>query len=235
MPITFVIQLGDVVDSGPMTMLDTITSAMGRVHVPVHHVLGNHDFFTNRNSVIDRLGMPAAHYDFSQQGWRFVILDSMNVSAAGGWPEPDAHAILGRQLLQKLTANKAINAKLWNGAIGAEQRNWLRGVLSEADAGRERSLVFCHMPALAASCRPVHLLWDHTEVVHILESSPSVAAYFNGHDHKGGYAQSNNIHYVTFPALVEHSPAEACKTVEVYEKHLVIRSLSGMRQVLELE
>jgi hypothetical protein len=235
MPVVFVMQLGDFVDSGPMSNLETISSVMGRVHVPVRSVLGNHEFFTDRNVVMNRLKMPAAYYTFSQNNWQFVVLDGMNVSAAGGWPESDPHAILGREILERLTSSHAINAKRWNGAIGAEQRNWLSHVLTKANNHHQRSLVFCHMPTLAASCRPVHLLWDHDKVLQILQSSPSVAAYLNGHDHKGGYAESNHIHYVTFPALVEHESGEACKVVNVYPNRLVIQSLSGSRQTLELQ
>ncbi len=47
------------------------------------------------------------------------------------------------------------------------------------------------------------LIWNHEAVRRILESEPAVIAWFNGHDHAGGYAAENGIHYVTFPGMVE--------------------------------
>jgi hypothetical protein len=95
--------------------------------------------------------------------------------------------------------------------------------------------VFCHFPALAESCRPEHLLWDHREILAILESQSSVAAYLNGHDHRGGYAERNGIHYVTFPGMVEHQAARSCRVVDVYPGRLVIRAAGeAAGQVLRL-
>jgi manganese-dependent ADP-ribose/CDP-alcohol diphosphatase len=235
LPISFLIELGDFVDRGPMKNVDDIAQVFNRVNAPKYYVLGNHDFFTTRDAVIARLGMPAPYYEFSRQNWRFIVLDGMNVSANGGWPDSDPHAVQGRQMLQALRDSKAVNAQPWNGALGAEQRGWLARVLSDADRRHQRAIVFCHFPVLAASCRPAHLLWDHAEVVDILKAHPSVVAFFDGHDHRGGYALDKNIHYLTFPALVEHQPGEACKTVDVYGDRLVIRSLSGADQVLLIE
>ncbi len=235
LPISFLIQVGDFVDQGPMKNLDDIAQVFNQVNARKYHVLGNHDFFTARRALIGRLGMPAAYYQFSRQNWRFIVLDGMNVSANGGRPESDPHAVQGRQMLQAIAEAKAVNAHPWNGALGAEQRQWLDRVLTDADRERQRAIVFCHFPVLAASCRPAHLLWDHAEVVEILEAHPSVAAFFDGHDHRGGYAFSAKIHYVTFPALVEHEQGESCKTVDVYGDHLVIRSLSGAEQALPME
>jgi manganese-dependent ADP-ribose/CDP-alcohol diphosphatase len=235
LPISFLIELGDFVDRAPMKNLDDIAQVFNQVNARKYYVLGNHDFFTGRDAVIGRLGMSAPYYQFSRQNWRFIVLDGMNMSANGGWPDSDPHAVQGRQTLQALTEAKAVNAQPWNGAVGAEQRRWLNRVLTGADRQHQRAIVFCHFPVVPASCRPAHLLWDHAEVVSILEAHSSVVAFFDGHDHRGGYASEKEIHYVTFPALVEHEPGEACKTVDVYSDHLVIRSLSGAEQVLPRE
>src|SRR5207245_8236974 len=136
---------------------------------PRYSVLGNHDSVAPRDLLLARLNMPAPYYDFAAQGWRFIVLDGMSVSAAGGWPESHPHALAGAQLLARLKAAGARNAQPWNGALGPEQREWLRRTLSDAVAKKQRVVVFCHFPTLAEACRPEHLLWDHEEVAATLD------------------------------------------------------------------
>ena len=45
----------------------------------------------------------------------------------------------------------------------------------------------------------------------------------NGHDHEGGYAQQDSIHFVTFQGLVESGAENAYAIVEVYPDRLEIR------------
>ncbi|MEK7403499.1 MAG: metallophosphoesterase [Acidobacteriota bacterium] len=215
----FTIQLGDLIDEG-LANLDRILPVFNRIPAPRRHVLGNHDFCAARDIVLKRLGLRSAYYQFSSRGWRFVVLDGMEVSVA---PESSQRE-LGARLLAALKASGAGNAQAWNGAVGPHQREWLRKVLREAASRRERAIVFCHFPALAESCRPEHLLWDHREVVEILESERSAVAFMNGHDHRGGYAEKNGVHYLTFPGLVESDAGRTCKVVDVYRDRLVVRS-----------
>ncbi len=209
----FVIQLGDFVDRG-LVSFDTLLPVFDRMAVPKYHVLGNHDFIAPQAVIVKRLGMPAAWYAFERPGWRFVVLDGMQENA----DDP-----AGMKLLETLRREGAPNAQTWNGALGRTQRAWLRRQLREAAARGERAIVFCHFPALPESCRPQHLLWDHEQVVAILDSQPAVVAYFNGHDHNGGYAERNGIHYLTFPAMVEHAARQSCFVVDVFPKQLVVR------------
>jgi 3',5'-cyclic AMP phosphodiesterase CpdA len=218
----FTIQLGDLVDGG-LPNLDRILQVYRRMPAPRYHVLGNHDFCADRPTLLKHLDMPAAYYDFAVHGWRFVVLDSMQQSVAGSWPEDDPHAVAGRQLLEKLRASRAVNAQTWDGALGPEQREWLRGVLRKAGRQHERAIVFAHAPVLPESCRPAHLLWDYREVLEILKAEPAVAAYVNGHDHLGGYAQQDGIHFVTLPAVVEHEVSQSCQVMDVFPDRLVLR------------
>ena len=208
----FVVQLGDLVDGGAAS-LDRILPVWERVRGPRYHVLGNHDFVLPRAALLERLGLQSPYYEFSVRDWRFVVLDGMHVSASRG----------GAALLEELRRAGAPNAQEWNGAVGPEQRRWLEGVLADAARRRQRAVVFCHFPVLAAACRPEHLLWDHDQVLSILETQPAVAAWMNGHDHRGGYAARQGIHHVTFPGLVEIDAASACRVVDVYTNRLVVR------------
>ncbi|MGJ5820026.1 metallophosphoesterase [Paludibaculum fermentans] len=218
----FVVHLGDLIDEGAGN-LEVIRRVYDQVQAPRYYVLGNHDFTAGRSTLMAALGLAKPYYSFTVKGWTFVVLDGMNESVAGGWPESDAHAQAGRATLEALRKAGVPNAQTWNGALGPEQRQWLRETLTRAAAQGSRVVVFNHFPVLAAACRPEHLLWDHEEVLRILEGSPATAAYMNGHDHKGGAALHSGIPYLTLPGMVEHAVTESCQVVDVYPDSLVVR------------
>ncbi|QOY87701.1 metallophosphoesterase [Paludibaculum fermentans] len=218
----FVVHLGDLIDEGAGN-LEVIRKVYGQIQAPRYYVLGNHDFTAGRSTLMSVLGLNRPYYDFSVKGWTFVVLDGMNESVAGGWPEADPHAQAGRATLDALKKAGLSNAQSWNGAVGPAQRRWLQETLARAAGQGNRVIVFSHFPVLAASCRPEHLLWDHEEVLRILEASSATAAYLNGHDHKGGAALHSGIPYVTLPGMVEHAVNESCQVVDVYPDGLVVR------------
>ncbi|WP_321477002.1 metallophosphoesterase [uncultured Paludibaculum sp.] len=230
----FVVELGDLIDEGAGN-LAVIRRFYDQIQAPRYNVLGNHDLAVPRSGLLSALGLSKPYYDFTRKGWTFVVLDGMNESVAGGWPAGDPHEQAGRATLESLRAQAVANAQTWNGAVGPSQREWLRGVLAQAGAGGNRVMVFSHFPVLAAACRPEHLLWDHEEVLRILESSPAVAAYVNGHDHRGGAAVQKGIVHLTLPGMVEHTVNESCQVVDVYPDALVVRQAgaqSGRRYPL---
>jgi len=201
--LAFTIQLGDLVDGAPAA-LDAILPVYNRLRAPHYHVRGNHD--------PRPVGRP--YYEFRRPGWRFIVLDGMDVSVADE---------AGRRLLQDLRRAGAPNATEWNGAIGEAEQTWLRDRLRAASQAGERAAVFCHFPVLAAATTPAHLLWNHEAIVRLLEESPAMAAWFNGHDHRGGYASRNGIHYVTLPGMVESGGANSFTVVDVYRDRLELR------------
>ncbi len=218
--LAFAIHLGDLIDSRAMD-LDPILSLYNQLAAPKRHVLGNHDFSMPRDTLVRRLAMPAAYYEFAFGGWRFLILDGMDLSvAAGSRPEGSPEREQGRAMFESLRAIRAANATDWNGGIGQRQLDWLRDSLKRASNSGERVMVFCHFPVLAESSTPAHLLWNHEAVRETLDSAPSVAAWFNGHDHQGGYAERNGIHYVTFPGMVESGDQTSYTIVNVYADRL---------------
>ena len=154
-------------------------------------------------------------------GWRFVVLDGMDLSVAtGSRPQGSPEHTRGREMLDALVAQKTANAVNWNGGMGERQLDWLRDVLKRASSSGERVIAFCHFPVLRESSTPAHLLWNHDALRQILESHPAVAGWFNGHDHNGGYAERNGIHYVTFPGLVESGEQTSHTLVRVYPDRL---------------
>ena len=210
----FLIQLGDLVDGG-LANVDRILPVFQRFSGPKYHVLGNHDLGAGRGAVLQRLGLARGYYNFAVKDWHFIVLDGMQVSAA------DA---AGKQEYERLRAAGAPNAQEWNGGLGREQHEWLHHRLHDATAVGDRAVVFCHFPVLAAASSPQHLLWDHQEVLALFAGEPATVAYIAGHDHRGGYAESGGVHFVTIKGLVEWPAEDSCKVFDVYPDRLVMRA-----------
>ena len=187
------------------------------------HVFGNHDFSAPRATLLSRLEVPAAWYDFTAPGYRFLVIDGMDLSVnpnsrAQGTQQRD----LALAMFDSLRTAKAANANDWNGGVSEAQLAWLRERLNIAAANRERVIAFCHFPVLRESSTAAHLLWNHESVRRILEASPAVIAWFNGHDHAGGYAAARGIHYVTFPGMVESGAQNSYSVVRLHPDRIEI-------------
>jgi manganese-dependent ADP-ribose/CDP-alcohol diphosphatase len=88
------------------------------------------------------------------------------------------------------------------GVIGQMQKDWMKAVLDQAEKNGERVICFCHFPLLVPPAQG-HPTKKATEVVELLTNYPCVTGWFAGHDHRGGYVESNGIHFVTFKGMIE--------------------------------
>jgi len=215
----FVVQLGDLID-GRETVeestqdLNFVLGVAAGLDEPLLHVLGNHCLAVPRRQLLSRLRLEEAYYSVSLNGWRLVVLDTQAISTCG-WQQDTAPHVEAQEYLTAHAGEP--NAKTWNGAVGEVQRAWLAAELAAAREANERVIVFAHAPVLEAASTPAHLAWDHAQVVELLTAAPCVVAYFAGHDHAGGYAEADGIHFVTVPGMVEADPAvNAYGVVEVY-------------------
>lgn len=231
----FVIQCGDFVDGGTLATINEIDSVFNTATARRHSVLGNHDFVAfPRTPVVRALGMPSAYYSFTAPEWRFIVLDGLNASEIG-WRQGSPEWQRGHAIRSRLIARHAPDSFHWDGAVGPEQRHWLKGELALATANHEKVIVFCHIPTLPGSCRRGWLLWDHADVIKVLDTCPNLVAYMCGHDHLGGYGERNGVQYVTYPALVENSAAAGTFVVDVYGDHLVVRNMLGQHRLLPFQ
>ncbi len=216
--LVFGLDLGDLIDGNrekSATDLQTIMAVGNQLKVPWRHVIGNHCLGEMaRSDVLKAHGMTNAYYSFDYEGWRFVVLDGMDVSH---WSEPDSF----EARLSVEYERKGPPFYLFNGAVGPRQMAWLRDTLQSASRRGLPVIVCCHLPTLAAASNPGLLLWNHPQVLRIIENSKCVRAYFAGHDHPGGYAFQRGIHHVTFPGMVE-SPANAYAILKVYKNRIEI-------------
>ncbi len=65
-------------------------------------------------------------------------------------------------------------------------------------------------------------LWNNTEIIEILENSPNVVAFINGHNHAGEYVFKNGIHYITILGMVD-TKTNSFGILEIYKNSLVLK------------
>jgi len=220
--LAFVVNLGDLIDghgAASAAELATVTGVLAQLKAPVRHVIGNHCLEVDRPTLLKALKLESSYYEFQVQGWRFVVLDGMDISVKAPKGSPEA-----RQAQQYLA--RSPNLPTYNGAIGATQLAWLKQTLADASRRRQKVVVFCHHPSLPVASLAGITLWNAVEVESALAGAGCVEAYIAGHDHKGWYAQQAGIHHLTVPAMVD-APDEsnAYAVVEVFTDRLAVRGV----------
>ncbi|RLL41120.1 phosphatase [Oceanobacillus piezotolerans] len=215
--VDFTIQTGDLIDRR-LSSFATILPVFNTIKGPKYHVLGNHDFPVTRDEVIDILGMPNQYYDFQYKNWRYIVLDTNDLSLYAN-PEDSEKYQQAKEMYIALKEAGASNAKPWNGGISEEQLTWLEEVLVKAEKRNERVIVFAHHPVYPEK---EYNVWNDKEVRETLESHRNVAAYFNGHNHAGNYGLHNGIHYVNLKGMVETPDTASYAIVKVYNDRIEI-------------
>jgi len=216
-----VLQLGDLVDGqeqldGSRADLELVLGQFARLPVPLYHVLGNHCLKCGRDWLLKRL-RTRAFYDMplrarmssgpsatstpSETPWRLVVLDCLDISLH--WDDPEDPRRLQAKRYLKEHASTAPNAVPYNGGIGETQLVWLENVLAEARTRQEFVIVAGHVPIAPQSAAPSLLLWNYEEVMALFRVYRDVVKLvLAGHEHDGGYAQVDGIHYITLHGVV---------------------------------
>lgn len=186
----FVIQLGDAISGTGNINEDThlwseISSILGEAHVPVHHVVGNHESkYFSISKLQSLLRRDSLYYSFNHYETHFVILHSQQT-----FPNhyPDTEVFVNQVQLDWLAADLEINP--------------------------HPAYVFIHHPLVNQDF--AYNYWFHGQpqcavvsnrhdVRSILEGSGNVVAIFNGHTHWDTMDTIHNIQYITVCSPVEH-------------------------------
>ncbi|CAF0890193.1 unnamed protein product [Brachionus calyciflorus] len=120
---------------------------------------------------------------------------------------------------------------MFNGGLSDNQLELLKKELQFCKENNKKVIVTGHVPIHPQACDNMCLAWNYKEILELLWSfDHTVVAYFSGHDHKGGYFRDkNNIHHVTFSAVLETPPnSNAYATAKVYENKI---SVEGVGQI----
>ncbi len=215
----FIIQTGDLIDRD-FVSYDTLLAILKISKVPVHHVLGNHDFNVADSlkvEVPEKLDMPARYYTFKKGNWRFIALDGNDISIYGGASE--AKVKEAEKILEQMKSAEKPNAVEWNGAIGGEQMKWFTGLLDKAEKAGEKVIVFCHFPVYPED---VHDLWNAGDVLGLVLNHKCVKAWINGHNHTGSYHEKEGLHFINFKGMVETPDSNAFALVKLTADSLII-------------
>ena len=221
--VDFLMQLGDLINGSETHKREEfrqVSSILKAFRGTIRHVIGNHCLALPRRELMEALGLQSACYTFTMQGFRFMVLDGMEVSVLST-PETEED----RQLLAHFYAHPELHD--YCGAVGSRQKAWLQKGLEEAEHFGEKVIIICHLPLLAETTDQRHgLLWNHRDIAKLLASSPAVKVCLSGHYHYGGYAQLNGLHFVVLPAFVNRSkhPRFTCGTVELQGERMMIRN-----------
>lgn len=218
--LAFAVHLGDLIDR-EWRSFDEITRPLAASRHRWHHLLGNHDFEVlseRRPGVPARLGMAWRYGSFDHGGFRFVVLDSNDVSTYAH-PEGSPPQAGAARELARLQAARVRQAKPWNGGLGRAQLAWLEDTCAAASQERRRVVILCHHPVLPDAD---HNLWNAPEVVALLGRQPAVVAWLNGHNHAGGFAQHQGVPHVTLHGMVETADTTAFATARLLEDRMII-------------
>lgn len=217
----FTVTLGDLIDHD-FASFEPVLARYGKLRSPHRIVLGNHDFDVTdeeKAKVLEKVGLKLGYQSFVSGGWRFVLIDGTEVSSFR-YPTADPRSKEATERMKQLAGQGLSNAQPWNGAVGKVQLEWLESELTAAKAAGQRVVVCGHFPLLPAD-NP-HRLWNAEDVVKVIDRHPHVAAYLNGHDHKGNYSHAGHCHYVNFKGMVETAADNPFAVVSCYDDRITV-------------
>ncbi len=199
--LTFVVNLGDLVNNDMMWNLRPILDSFNRAKVPKFNILGNHDLrahndrFGKHNAtqhtwVRTKFGLNHGKWYYRINYPPFVLLffDSMVMEAS----QPD-------QSLKK------------------EHMDWVSAQLADAKARKFAVIIFAH----------ISIGLDTNPLGKVLKEYEHIVAAFFGHEHKGGYYVQNGIHCVILQGQIE-TLTNAFAVMEAFEDRI---ELTGFGRV----
>lgn len=216
----FCAHLGDLIDR-EWRSFDEIMRPLAASRHRFHHLLGNHDFEVLaelKPKVPGRLGLDQRYYHFDHRGFRFVVLDTNDVSTYAHTPGTPEHKA-GVAELERLRAAKLAQAKPSNGGIGRAQLAWFERVVRAAADKRQRVIVLAHHPLLPAAG---DVLWNSGEVLELVGRQRAIAAWLNGHNHAGAYAEHQGVPLLTMHGMVDTPDTTAFATARILADRLII-------------
>lgn len=194
--VDFLVELGDFkdqdeypIEENTLQYLNVIEDEFNKFSGPLFHVLGNHDHDSiTKQQFLDRIsnwGFKKAknYYSFNLKGFHFVVLDANYTSEFieynhGNFDWKDAN-------------------------IPPSQIEWLDKDLRKNS--NNPTVVFIHQRLDDIYEDKSHFVKNSKEIREILIKHNNVMLVLQGHDHKGGYSEIDNIIYYTLKAAIEGS------------------------------
>jgi 3',5'-cyclic AMP phosphodiesterase CpdA len=215
----FIVDVGDKVEGMAKADLPMILEIYQSADAPVHHVVGNHDFWQYREKDLqDALSLNSLYYSFTVNNIRCIVLYAHDVST-GGKPKDDPRVIRGIEYMESDKSRRDAE-----GALSDAQLAWLDRELADAASTRQYALLFCHVPLLAAASTDVIRLWNADAVLELLDRHRGTPlACFCGHFHPGGFGERAGIGHFTMKAMCDApTGGNAYSIVEVHADRIQV-------------
>lgn len=227
--VDFVQSLGDVIDKD-WRSYDSILPIFDQLQpgIETYQLLGNHEFSidsTHLKGLLERLSLPNYYYSYVEKAWRFVVLDATDYAYYSN-PVHDHDTSQVNAYFDM--AKEESNQQRWNGGIGEQQQSWLKQQLDSATLLNQKVILFSHLP-LRPEGNP-HNLWNDYEITNIIENSPNVVAFINGHNHAGDYVFKNGIHYITLFGMVD-TKISSYGILEFYKDSLILKGYGNQKSM----
>lgn len=223
------IHLGDIIDGNDSIEstradLASVLLTLSPLQTPLLHVLGNHCLSAGRSHLLHRLKLDNTYYvhDLSHK-WRLIVLDTVDISVDH---DDEQVRSIAQEYLDKHAGSP--NALSCNGGLSSKQSAWLERTLQETRQNGMWAIVCAHIPlhlSTESVSSPHLVVWDADVVTGLVDRfSDVVKAYFCGHYHQGDYAFRNDIHYVTFKAMLDSQHEDGAWAIaELYDDGIQIQ------------
>ena len=225
--VDFSVVMGDLVDEGPKD-LPAVLAGLDRLQKPVYNLLGNHDFagVPDPDNLYKALRMPASYYAIDTAGWRFLFLNTNELSAYATVPNTKK-AKAYEQLAATVKSQGRTNAQPWNGGVGKQQLTWLQKQLKQAQKRGLNVLVFTHHPLLPEDNG--HEALNNREILDLLSKYDRVKAVISGHNHQGAFdTYRQSLPCITLEGMIETADQNSYGILTLSENKLIITGSGRM-------
>lgn len=218
--VDLVVNLGDLIDKR-LESYPPVLQEIGRLRMPVYHLLGNHEFwdvpYHMQRSLYDSLRLQGGYCELEFPSWRLLLLDGTELAEYAQGAHPDLE-LEGERCRNSLIGHG--NAAVWNGAVGEAQMEWMEWQLTQAAHAGQQVALFCHFP-ISPPGHPMSL-WNEADLRVLLARHPQARAWFAGHSHQGGYMHLQGLHHLTLVGMLMTPDSNAFAILNFYTDHIVV-------------
>lgn len=193
----FVVSLGDLGDGFSREEIPLMLENLRLSTVPVRHVVGNHDYVQySESELLNLFGLNSMSYDFSVGKVRFIVLNGLDVSR---FSPPGS--VRRRLAAEFRAAHPWLDLREWDGMLSTDSKAYLKEKLEASRDAGELAVIFCHVPLWLDASGENARMWDHQELLELLDGFDHVRGWFSGHYHPGGIALRNGVLHKTVRAI----------------------------------
>lgn len=215
--VDFTMNAGDSIDHD-IDSYKPVIKRYDKLNKPLYNVLGNHDFPNHNLDALKPLKMERDYYSFSKKGYRFIFLNTNEISTyatKAGTKEYDEaiHMLSGLQQQHKIFAEH------YNGALSQKQLSWFETELKRAKKLGEKVIITAHHPVFPVK---EDNAWNADQVLKLMDKYNNVVAYFNGHSHEGYYHVRNGVHHMNLKGMLETKNKNSFAVLKIYKNQMFL-------------